>query len=153
LLILTALLVLLQPNTSPGDRWAEYLERANADAANCQEFLEVMDNHKDESPTAKGYYALATMIQAKRFGNPFTKLSYFNKGKKILEMAISENPQNAELRFLRFAVQTEVPAILLYYHNIENDQLVLDDYVKTNDDGLAERIRRFYDMKDIDFNS
>ena len=156
-MILTSLFLIVfsvgssTPSNS-GDRWAEYLEKANEDAANCEEFYDVMSRHKDENATAEGYFALATMIQAKRFGNPFTKLSYFNKGKKILEEVINANPENAELRFLRFAVQTKVPAILLYYHDIDDDQVVLDDYVSKHDDGLAERIKRFYEMKKIESN-
>ena len=112
-----------------------------------------MEEHKDENPTAMGYYALATMLQAKRFSNPFTKLSYFNKGKKILEVTIAANPENAELRFLRFAVQSEVPAILLYFSEIEEDQEVLDNHLEQEEDGLALRIRKFYQLKDIEINS
>lgn len=158
MLLISVFLLLIQGDPSAGDPsagdyWSEYLERANADANKCLEFYEVMDRHKDESPTAQGYFALATMIQAKRFGNPFTKLSYFNKGKKILEEAIEENPDNPELRFLRFAVQTKVPAILMYYGDLESDQLILDTYLETNNDGLAERIRRFYVLKEIETRS
>lgn len=153
MVLLTYFFLLLQVETVPGDQWSTYLERANADAANCEEFLEVMTLHKDDDPTAQGYFALATMLQAKRFGNPFTKLSYFNKGKKILEKVIEENPENAELRFLRFAVQTEVPAILLYYGDIDDDQAILDSYAKTKKDGLAERIKRYYKLKEIEFQS
>ena len=153
LLLIAYILLFFQADPVPGDRWSVYLERANADADNCLEFYEVMDRHKDENPTAQGYFALATMIQAKRFGNPFTKLSYFNQGKKLLEEVIEEHPDNAELRFLRFAVQTKVPAILLYYGDLEADQVVLDNYIETKNDGLAERIKRFYVLKEIERNS
>jgi len=147
------LLLFFQLLSAPGDQWAEHLALANADAGYCQEFLELMEEHKDENPTAMGYYALATMLQAKRFSNPFTKLSYFNKGKKILEATIAANPENAELRFLRFAVQSEVPAILLYFSEIEEDQEVLDNHLEQEEDGLALRIRKFYQLKDIEINS
>ena len=153
MVLLTYLFLLLQVEVSPGDRLSPYLERANADAASCEEFLKVMTLHKDEDPTAEGYFALATMLQAKRYGNPFTKLSFFNKGKKILEHVIEKNPDNAELRFLRFAVQTEVPAILLYYGDIADDQAILDSYAQSNNDGLARRIKRYYRLKEIKFKS
>ena len=145
--IIAFFLLLFQVDGSPGDRWAVYLEQANADAENCVEFLEVMTLHKNDDPTSQGYFALATMLQAKLHGNPFTKLSFFNKGKKILEETIQENPSNIELRFLRFAVQTEVPGILLYFNEIDADRAMLDEYLLHENDGLAERIERFYKLK------
>lgn len=151
--IIAFFLLFFQVETSPGDQWAVYLERANADAENCVEFLEVMTLHKDDDPTSQGYFALATMLQAKLHGNPFTKLSFFNKGKKILEETIQENPGNIELRFLRFAVQTEVPGILLYFNEIEADRAMLDEHLLHAKDGLAERIKKFYELKGIDVKS
>ena len=130
-----------------------YLEKANGSADFCEEFLEIMTEQKDESSTAMGYYALATMLQAKRYPNPFTKLSYFNKGKKILEETIENNPDNVELRFLRFAVQTEVPGILLYFNEIEEDQGYLDTHLKQSNDRLASRIQKYYSLKDIAIES
>ena len=57
--------------------------------------------------------------------NPFTKLSYFNKGKKLLEQAIETAPANAELRFLRFAIQANIPSFLGYNSNIGEDKNLL----------------------------
>lgn len=133
--------------------WSLYLEKANEDAANCKEFLEVMTENKNESSTAMGYYALATMLQAKLYGNPFTKLSYFNKGKKILEASIQDHSENVELRFLRFAVQTEVPGILLYFDKIDEDKTMLDQYLNNQaEDGLTLRIKKYYRLKEFDVN-
>ena len=113
------------------------------------EFLELMTRHKDDNPTSSGYYALAVMMQAKLYGNPFTKLSYFNQGKKILEASILKDPQNVELRFLRFAVQTEIPSILLYFTEIDEDQSILDEYLKSNNDALCSRIQAYYKLKGL----
>ena len=148
-LILISILF-ISTNSWAQEDWSVYLEKANQDAANCTEFLEVMDLHKDKNSTTKGYFALATMLQAKLYPNPFTKLSYFNKGKKILEATIESDPTNVELRFLRFAVQTEIPAILLYFSEIDEDQAMLDSYLQEASDGLAKRIQKYYDLKGFD---
>src|SRR5690606_31497226 len=54
--------------------------------------------------------------------NFFAKLSYFNKGKKMLESAIAANKESVELRFLRFMVQANAPIFLNYTANIETDK-------------------------------
>lgn len=128
--------------------WSVHLRKADADESYCNEFLEIMTQNKDESSTAMGYYALATMIQAKLYGNPFTKLSFFNKGKKILEESIVSAPENMELRFLRFAVQTEIPGILLYFDKIDEDKSMLDKYLaEQHPDVLSQRVRNYYKLK------
>lgn len=128
------------------ENFSEMLEKANISEENCQEFYELMTAHRSQSSTAEGYFALATMMLAKIHGNPFTKLSYFNKGKHLLETIIESNPDNVELRFLRYAVQAKVPAILLYFNDQEEDKKILDDYLSKNNGNLAKRIHRFYDM-------
>ena len=128
------------------EKFSELLARANDSAEDCLEFYDVMTLHRLESPTAEGYFALSTMMLAKVYKNPFTKLSYFNKGKNILESSIKSYPHNVELRFLRYAVQAKVPAILLYFNDMEDDKEVLDEYISKNTGSLAKRINRFYDM-------
>ena len=52
---------------------------------------------------------------------PNSKLSHFNKGKSGIEIAVSENPNNAELRYIRLLLQLNVPSFLGYGDNIEDD--------------------------------
>ena len=136
------------PTNGPEIDYAAELKLANESAEYCMNFFEIMQEHKDKSSTAQGYFGVATMMQAKVYSNPFTKLSYFNQGKKILEDAIVSAPDNMELRFLRYAVQVKVPAILFYTQWIEQDRTALDIYVTKHDDELAGRILEFYQMLD-----
>lgn len=130
--------------------WSKHLKLANTNTEYCEKFYEIMESQKDESTTAYGYYALANMMLAKVYKNPFTKLNYFNRGKSLLEKTIKKDRANVELRFLRFAVQNEVPAILLYFNDMEEDKEILDQYISENDTPLAKRIVSYYDMKNID---
>lgn len=138
--------------TNPEIDYAAELKLANESAEYCPVFFEIMLEHKGKSDTALGYFGLATMMQAKVYSNPFTKLSYFNQGKKILESAIEESPQNMELRFLRYVVQVKVPAILFYTQWIDEDRAALDDYVAEHDDNLTMRIKEFYGMLEAGTN-
>ena len=126
--------------------FSELLKKANESEENCIKFYDVMNDRRLESATAEGYFALATMMLAKTHKNPFTKLSYFNRGKYILETTIKSNPDNVELRFLRYAVQAKVPAILFYFNNQEADKEILDGYLFNYSGDLAERIYSFYEM-------
>ena len=143
---ITLLFIIVWGNAVAQKHFSLLLEKANESEENCLEFYEIMTDHRTESPTAEGYFALSTMMLAKIYKNPFTKLSYFNKGKNILEAAIKSYPDNVELRFLRYAVQAKVPSILLYFNDMDDDKEILDGYLSNNDGNLAERIHRFYDM-------
>ena len=65
------------------------------------------------------------MVMAKHVINPFSKLSYFSKGKQLLEKTIEADAKNVELRFLRFAVQTNLPSFLGYKEHIQKDKAFL----------------------------
>lgn len=120
------------------------LEHCEKSEDYCPKFYDVMNLEKDKSVRASAYFGVATMMQAEVYSNPFTKLSYFKKGKKLLEEAIAKSPDDAELRFLRYTVQVEVPGILNYNDAIDEDKAVLDKYIQGHTDELAKRINDFY---------
>lgn len=87
----------------------------------------------------KAYQAAAEMALAKYNFIPTTKLSEFNSGKKNLEAIVNSDSTNIEIRFIRFAIQNNVPAILLYKKNIPADKkFILEhlSFLKTQDSQL-----------------
>ena len=146
---LTFLLSFLPLHTDAGLDYAEHLKLANESSDYCMDFFDLMYAHQYDNSTARGYFGVATMMQAKVYANPFTKLSYFNKGKKILETAIQDDQDNVELRFIRFAVQKKVPDLLFYNNNLKEDKTVLDNYVLHNQDQLAKNIEDFYTLEKV----
>src|SRR5699024_1057293 len=64
------------------------------------------------NPHWAGYKASVTMLLAEHTLNPFKKLKYFNKGKKMLQEAVEADRENIELRFLRFTAQSNAPSFL-----------------------------------------
>lgn len=92
----------------------------------CIELINLLDPVNEKiSPLLFGYRGCATMLMAKHSVNPFSKLSYFRKGKVILEKAIKADQNNVELRFLRYTIQTNVPSFLNYNDNLEQDRTFL----------------------------
>jgi hypothetical protein len=75
----------------------------------------------------KAYQGVATAMYADVVESVSDKISYFNSGKDLLEQAITADWYNAEIRFLRFSVQAEVPFFLGYSDKKEEDaRIVLD---------------------------
>lgn len=90
-----------------------------------EKLMERTENSTGKEPVLLGYKGAAHMLMAKYVGNPFSKMSHFNKGKKIFSSAIEADRQNVELRFLRFSVQSEAPAFLGYRDNLEEDKTMI----------------------------
>jgi hypothetical protein len=73
----------------------------------------------------KAYYGASTAAAPACISNPSKKISYFRKGKQLIAEAVRLNPDNFEIRFLRFATQSKTPAFLGYDQHIEEDKRFL----------------------------
>lgn len=103
---------------------ALYLKAAEQESAG-KRLLKMTENFVVQNPVLFAYKGAGHMMMAKHVIDPFSKLYHFNKGKKIFNAAIIEDPDNPELRFLRFSVQAEAPGFLGYKENIEEDKEIL----------------------------
>ncbi|MBK7669739.1 MAG: hypothetical protein IPJ32_21880 [Sphingobacteriaceae bacterium] len=54
------------------------------------------------------------------------------KAKSNLRDLVSENFEEAEIRFLRYSIQLNTPKFIGYSKNIDEDRLVLVNYIKAN---------------------
>lgn len=116
-------------------------QTAADDEKAAKSLLELMERKDTGEPVMLGYKAAGHMMMAKHVGNPFKKMSHFNKGKDILSKAINADKNNLELRFLRFAVQAEAPGFLGYRGELEEDkQLLLKGAGKMKDPVLKGMI-------------
>lgn len=95
----------------------------------CTELYNALKGKADGTDILSGYAGGVTMLMAKSTANPFSKMEYFKEGKKLLEDAISNNKSDIELRFLRFAIQENLPAILGYNENLEEDKSYIMKYL------------------------
>ncbi len=98
----------------------------------------------------KGYHGAALALKASYSWNPISKMSYFNKGRKIIDEAIQAEPNNIELRMIRSSIQTNVPKILGYHKNIEEDR----DFILNNVENVAtvelkEYIQGYIEYSDV----
>lgn len=90
------------------------------------------------------YKGAAEMMQAKYGYNPINKLRRFKKGKKLIEDAVRKEPENIEIRFLRFAIQTNLPPFLNYRSDIEKDKThLLANLKEIKDKKLKQTISQY----------
>lgn len=94
-----------------------------------------------------GYRGVMLTMKADRVVNPVSKLSAFNEGKGLLEQSITAQPNEFELIFLRFSVQSESPSFLKYKGNINADKSYLLSHFsqleKYKDPFFADNVRAY----------
>jgi len=124
-------------------------EQAPVHKASCGALIALLQPYDEKNPLFLGYKGCAHMIMAKHVSGPFTKLSYFKKGKNMLERPIQADSHNIELRFLRLTIQKNAPALLGYNGDIKADRLFLrDNRENISDSSLRILIRRYLDKEE-----
>lgn len=109
----------------------------------CKQYLQVLKTNPKTS-IERGYLAAFTMFTAKHTINPFKKMSHFKEGRKMLEQQIQQDPQNPELRFIRFCIQHYTPDFLGYKDNLTEDkQFLLANLHKMTDEKAKTIIFNF----------
>jgi hypothetical protein len=114
-----------------------------------QFYEQFRDVNEDAAPVILGFKAMSEFMMSKHLLNPFSRIGHFNRGKKLLEMAIQKDHTSAELLFFRLTTQSNVPSILKYSSNINSDKLHLISYLQNNegqfqaDKELYKRIKNY----------
>jgi len=119
---------------------ASFVEIKNYETAEAFLATEVSESNFSFSVTIRSYKAVCKMMMAQYVYNPFTKYSWFNKGKTLLEQSIVLD-KNVENIYLRLIVQINVPSFLGYKTEIESDtKYILENLEKS---AIPEETKRF----------
>ncbi|WP_025743161.1 hypothetical protein [Aquimarina pacifica] len=123
----------------------------NESKENAEAFYELTEKALEkEGAIYKGYHGAALALKASFSWNPISKLSYFNKGRKLIDTAIQFDPEDIELRLIRLSIQSNVPKIVGYYHNIEEDRnFIVANIDKVEDAELKLYIENFMAYSDV----
>ncbi len=107
----------------------------------CKSAIVNLKEAKDNSATHLGYLGGLQTIWANHVFSPISKFNTFNKGKKNIEKAIKNEPDNVELRFIRLSVQKNAPSFLGYKSNIKEDiQFIKNNHSQIKSDILNKHI-------------
>ncbi|HYF68450.1 MAG TPA: hypothetical protein VD884_09945 [Ohtaekwangia sp.] len=98
---------------------------AVADKKLCKTMIEALKSSRDNN-IHLAYLGGFQTIWANHTINPFSKLSTFNEGKRNIEKAVKNDPDNIEIRFVRLSVQKNAPSFLGYYDQIKEDEAFLE---------------------------
>lgn len=116
-------------------------KQAVKNKAVCEHLIKLLEPYNvKNNPLLYGYKACATMVMARHSANPFSKFSHFKKGSKMLANAIEADPNNPELRYLRFTAQMNAPAFLDYKTHLAVDKAFLQKSVSTIQDAQLKQM-------------
>lgn len=118
---------------------------AAEDKASADKLLALLSSTGEKSiPVLICYKGIAEMMQAKHGISPIAKWKRFKRGKVWMENAVAKSPEDVEIRFLRFSVQTNLPAFLGYSaHIIEDKNFLMRKLNAIEDLDLKQRAVKF----------
>lgn len=82
----------------------------------------LMENMESDVPLYRGYRGAVVMMEANYLLSPLAKLNRFKAGKTLIEQALKASPDQAELRYIRLTIQTNLPRFLGYADDIDKDK-------------------------------
>jgi hypothetical protein len=101
-----------------------HYEQAAADKAAGEKFYKLLVDYQERDALVLGYKAASEAIRA-RDASMFNKLTYVQDAAKTFEQAVGLDPQNPEIRFLRFSVESNLPAFLGLSKHVDEDKEIL----------------------------
>ena len=140
---------LLMSATSPLDpaTLRRHYEAAAADKTAGEKFYQLLADYNANDALVLAYKAAAEAIRA-RDASMFNKLTYVQQAARTFEQAVALDGNNPEIRFLRFSVESNLPAFLgLSKHLDEDRALLLRSSLSHPESGLdAEAFRTVRDF-------
>lgn len=104
----------------------------------------------DDRVELLGYKGAGIALKGKHAKKLKDKRDLFIEGVTLLENTIAKAPNNVELRFIRIGIQENVPKLLKYKANIEEDKLVLlAKYQNIKDKDLKNHIGAYIQQSTV----
>lgn len=92
-----------------------------------------------KTPLTIAYLGALDALKAKHTWNPYSKIKYLNVSEKLMDKAVSQDPNNIEILFMRFSIQHNVPGFLGYGKNLVGDKQQLITQLNNKNYGTADR--------------
>ncbi|GAA4004710.1 hypothetical protein GCM10022408_15620 [Hymenobacter fastidiosus] len=97
---------------------------AAADKQAGEKFYQLMAAYTQQDAVVLAYKAAAEAIRA-RDASMFDKLTYVQNASKQFDQAVQRDAANAEIRFLRLSVESNLPSFLGLSQHVEEDRQFL----------------------------
>lgn len=145
-------------NHTPGidhDQWRKTLFSLNKDSNRAHDLYKKINEVKNPSSLIIAYKATILAHMAKSSSSIFDQIKYLSKSINLLDQAVALASDHPEIRFLRFAVQVQLPALFRSATKIKADRKFLENnYHRISWSGYspeeADYIRNFLRQYDIE---
>lgn len=124
LLLTTATLVSTEANPYAVAQLRRYYQQAAASKEAGEKFHKLMAAYNQQDAVVLAYKAAAEAIRA-RDASMFNKLTYVQNASKQFDQAVKLDADNAEIRFLRLSVESNLPGFLGLSQHVEEDRVFL----------------------------
>lgn len=98
----------------------DHFEKSVDQESICLSMIQLSEKNANQM-IYKAYLGAYEAIWANHTQNPFEKLKTFNKGIKKLNEAVSQEPNNLEIRILRCVINKKSPSFLINSKDLESD--------------------------------
>lgn len=115
-------------NHAPGfdhDHWRKSLFSLNEDSNRAHDLYEKINDIENPSPLTIAYKGTIMAHMAKSSSSIFDQIKYLTKSLNLLDQAVALDSRHPEIRFLRFAVQVQLPALVRSSTKIKADSKFL----------------------------
>lgn len=99
----------------------QVFHQAVLDPKQSEKFHEYLEDVNQSDATIKAYKAVSEAMLAQVMWNPFMKLSQVKKYNSLMQMAVDQDEDNIEIRFLRLAIEFNLPRFLGYSVHLDED--------------------------------
>ena len=93
----------------------------NKNISKCNSLKTLLNSIDNKNNIINAYIGANALLYSQYSDNSFKKYSYFKQGKKMIEDAVKSDPDNLEIKFLRYINQINAPWFLNYKCNIKDD--------------------------------
>ncbi len=101
-----------------------HYEQAAASKEGGDKFYDLLHGYSEQNALVLGYKGASEAIKA-RDASMLNKLTYIQQAARTFEQAVALEPANAEIRFLRFSVESNLPPFLGLSKHVEEDKAFL----------------------------
>ena len=127
-----------------------YLKSAESEESAIQ-LINICGKNQDNS-IIYAYKTVAELMLIEYKYNPLTKLKLFAEKTKQLDLIVSDNLNNIEIRFLRLCIQKQTPKFLDYNSNIKLDYTFIIKNIDIQSQELQEYINSTLKKIELDMH-
>lgn len=117
-----------------------------------EQLAQHLANYKGNDVLIQGFQAGIEGVGAKYASGLYSKIKHVRNSAQAFEKVISKDPQNPEVRFLRYTIEYHIPRYLLMSGNLQEDKKIILNslltYPRSGVDAEAFKIMRDYFLRD-----